>query len=264
MGTLTADAAAARKLFQTKVRPPADKALQGDKPLAESTREIVFGVDALIERAQPAPLELQLTKIKAEITKVEASLAAIDAAIGKVQEFSKANKASLDELPEVEKLDDELAEQRRRAATRIPALKAAQDKVAKGLKALADSRTEMNVQWATIEREARQAHAEILAAVKTMQGHRDKARVAAKAHDAKALAAAKGEAELMINPQSAGSPKLKARLADFAARYEKKGPLDANAQAQLKKDKVELAGILERTALNAKLLESMRAEIGKL
>jgi chromosome segregation ATPase len=111
-------------------------------------------------------------------------MVALDAAIAALADFAKANKAVLIELTEVSKLNAELTEERRKAATRLPALKAAQDRAAKALKAIAGNKTELNAEWAKIETDARKAHEEVLGDVKTLYSHRDKGRVAAKAHDA--------------------------------------------------------------------------------
>jgi len=265
MGNPSPAAASARKLFQSNVKPGADGALKKNRDMAEVTKEMAFSPDSVIATAQVAPIELYVTQVKAQVTKVEASIASLDACIAKVADFAKANKAVLTELPEVAKLNAELAEERRKAATRLPALKAAQDKAGKALKDLAGSKTELNAEWAKVEAEARNAHQEVLAAVKTLYEHRDKARAAVKAKDAKALVAAKGKADMMANPYLSEWPnRMKKKLADFANRYEKQPKVDKNVLAQLARDKTELDSVLERIALNAKLIDSVKREIAAM
>ena len=262
MGTLTAEAVQARTLFTSKVKPGADAALKANRDMAKVTLDMVFETESAIKAGQVATIGVYLTKVKAQTTKVEASLAALEAAIGKLTEFAKANKAVLTDLPEVEKLAAELADERRKAASRIPALKKAQDMAEKAAKAAETHRTELNAQWGKLEGDARNAHAEVLATVKTLTGHREKARAADKAKDLKALKDARGKAELTPNPHLSDWPKaMQKKLADFAARYDKQPGLDANVRAQLAKDRSELNGVLERIALNAKLAEDMRKEI---
>lgn len=265
MGTPTAEAANARNLFQSKLKPGADDAIKKNRDMAEATKDLIFGANAAIAAGQVATIELFTTQVKAQVTKVEASIVALDAAIAKLADFAKANKAVLTELPEVAKLNGELAEERRKATTRLPALKAAQDQAGKALKTLAGSKTELNAEWAKVEADARRAHEEVLGDVKTLTGHRDKARTAAKARDAKVLADAKGKAELMPNPYLSDWPgRMKKKLADFANRYEKQPKVDKSVLAQLGRDKVELNSVLERIALNAKLMDSMKREVAAI
>lgn len=262
MGTLSPAAASAQRLFQSKVKPDADDAIGKTRAIADATKEMVFGTEAVIASGQVATVGLHVTKVKAQATKVEANLGALDAAIAKVTDFAKANKAVMSDLPEIEKLGSELATERRKAATHLPALKAAQDKAEKAAKALAGNRTELNAEWAKVESDARNAHTEVLAAVKTLSGHRDQARAAAKAHDLKALTGPRAKAEMIANPYLSDWPKsMQKKLADFAARYEKQPNLDPNLRAQLVKDKAELKSVLERIALNARLIEDMRKEV---
>lgn len=262
MGSLSPAAASAQKLFQSKVKPGADDAIKKNRAMADTTKEIIFSPDAVIAGGQVATIGLYVTKVKAQVTKVEASIGALEANIAKVTDFAKTNKAVMSELPEIEKLGTELAVERRKAASHLPALKAGQDKAEKAAKALAGSRTELNAEWAKIETSARSAHTEVLTAVKTLSGHRDLARAAAKAQDLKALTGARAKAEMMANPFLSDWPKsMQKRLADFATRYEKQPGLDANLRAQLVKDKAELKSVLDRIALNAKLIDDMRKEV---
>jgi len=262
MGTPSAAAVQARNAFTSKVKPGADTALKANRDMATVTLEMVYDTESAIKSGQVAAIGLYVTKVKAQITKVQASIAALEGAITKLTEFAKANKAVLTELPEVEKLATELTDERRKAASRVPALKAAQDKAEKAGKAAEGNRTELNAQWAKVEGDARTAHTEVLATVKTLTGHREKARAAAKAKDLKALKDARGKAELTPNPYLSDWPKaMQKKLADFAARYEKQPQLDPNVRAQLAKDKAELNSVLERIALNAKLIDDMRKEV---
>jgi hypothetical protein len=261
MGTLSAAAIQARSLFTSKVKPGADAALKANRDMATVTKEMFYGAEAAIGGGQVATITLFATKVKAQIPKVEASILALDAAIAKLTEFAKANKAVLSELPEVEKLGTELADERKKATTRVPALKAAQDKAEKAGKAAESSRVELNAQWARIDADARNALTEVLAAVKTMTGHRDKARVADKAKDLKALKEARGKAELMANPYLSDWPKaMQKKLAEFTGRYAKQPNLDPNVRSQLAKDQTELKSVLERIGLNAKLIDDIRKE----
>ena len=265
MGSLSAAAINARKVFLAKIKPGADETIKKNQEMLDSIKETIFGIDALIAKAQIAPIELHVTKVKALTAKVEASIVALDNCLAKIKDFSKENKSVIAELDDVAKLNDALADERRKASTRIPALKASQSLAEKALKDLAGSGTELNTQWALIESEARKAHQEVLAEVKILYGHRDKANAAAKAKDAKALADAKGKAEMMANPYLSEWPnKMKKKLADFAARYEKQPGVDKNVLNQLASDKKELDGVLERIALNAKLIDSVKDEIAGL
>jgi hypothetical protein len=265
MGSPSPAAVSARQLFQSKIKPGADQALKTNREMADATKELALSPDSVIATAQVAPIELYVTQVKAQVSKVEASIVALDAAIAELANFAKANKAVLIELPEVSKLNAELAEERRKAATRLPALKAAQDRAAKALKAIAGNKTELNAEWAKIETDARKAHEEVLGDVKTLYGHRDKGRAAAKAHDAKALADARGKAEMMPNPFLSDWPKgMQRKLADFANRYEKQPKVDKNVLAQLARDKAELNNVLGRIALNAKLMDSVKREIAAI
>ena len=54
---------------------------------------------------------------------------------------------------------------------------------------------------------------------------------------------------------------MKNKLADFATRYEKQPKVDETVLDQLAHDKTELSGMLERVALNAKLIDSVKREI---
>lgn len=262
MGSLSAQAINARKVFLAKVKPSADETIKKNQDMLDSVKMTVFETDTLIEKAQIAPIELHVTKVKALIAKVEASIVALDSCLAKVKNFAKENKGVLAELDEVGKLDEALAEERRKATTRIPALKSSQSKSEKALKDLAGSRSELNAQWAVIESDARKAHQEVLAEVKKVYEYRDQASAAAKSKDAKALADAKGKAEMMANPYLSEWPnKMKKKLADFAARYEKQPAVDKAVLDQLAHDKTELAGVLERVALNAKLIDSVKREI---
>jgi chromosome segregation ATPase len=262
MGTPSAEAANARNLFQSKLKPGADDAIKKNREMAEATKELALGSGTVIGTAQVAPIELYVTKVKAQVTKVEASIRALDAALAKLADFAKANKAVLSELPEVDKLNADLAEERRKATTRLPALKAAQDEADKALKALANSRTELNAEWAKVETDAREALEEVLGSVKTLNGHRDKARAAAKSRDAKALTDAKSKAQLVPNPYLSDWPaRMKKKLADFAGRYEKQPRLDKNLRAQLTRDKAELDSVLGRIGLNAKLMDEIQREV---
>src|SRR5689334_20181371 len=121
MGTLSAAAVQARTLFDARVKPGADAAIQANRDMAKATLEMIYNVENAISSGQVAPIGVFTTKVKAQVPKVEASIAALDAAIARLAEFAKANKAVLSELPEVEKLAADLAEERRKAATRIPA-----------------------------------------------------------------------------------------------------------------------------------------------
>jgi chromosome segregation ATPase len=262
MGSLSAAAINARKVFLAKVKPGADDTIKKNQDMLDSIKETLFGIDALIEKAQIAPIELHVTKVKALIAKVEASIEALDRCLSKVKDFAKENKGVLAELDEVSKLDASLADERRKASTRIPALKGSQSLAEKALKDLAGSRTELNAEWAVIESDARKAHQEVQAEVKKLYEYRDQATSAAKSKDAKALADAKGKAEMMANPYLTEWPgKMKKKLADFAARYEKQPTVDPAVLNQLAHDKTELTGVLERIALNAKLIDSVKHEI---
>jgi chromosome segregation ATPase len=262
MGTPSADITNARSLFQSKIKPSADAALRKNRDMAESVKLTALSADSVILKHEVAPLQLYVTEVKAQTARVEASIAALDACIAKVQDFAKAHKAALADLPEVATLNDELAEERRKASTRIAGLKAARSHAEQAARALAGTRTEMNAEWATIERDARTAHQEVLAAVKVLYGHRDRARAALKAHDRKAYDDARAKAEQLPNPYLSDWPaRIKRKLADFATRYEKQPKVDKAALDQLKADKAELNGVLERIALNAKLIDSVRKEI---
>jgi chromosome segregation ATPase len=265
MGSLSAQAMTARKLFLTKIKPGADETIKKNKDMFDSVQEAALGIESLIEKAQIAPIELHVTKIKALTAKVEASIVALDNCLAKVKDFARENKAVVAELDDVTKLNAALADERRKATTRIPALKSAQSQAEKALKDLAGSRSELNAQWARIESDARKAHQEVLAEVKKIYGYRDQASAAAKSKDAKALADAKGKAEMMGNPYLSEWPNaMKKKLADFAVRYEKQPKVDETVLRQLASDKTELGGMLERVALNAKLIDSVRGEIADL
>jgi hypothetical protein len=262
MGSLSAQAINARKLFLAKIKPGADETIKKNKDMLDSIKETLYGIDALIEKAQIAPIELHVTKVKALTAKVEASIVALDNCLAKVKDFAKDNKGVIAELDEVAKLNDALADERRKATTRLPALKSSQSQAEKALKDLAGSRSELNAQWALIENDARKAHQEVLAEVKKIYGYRDQATAASKSQDAKALADARGKAEMMINPYLSEWPtQMKKKLADFAARYEKQPQVDDTVLKQLASDKTELSGMLERIALNAKLIDSIKKEI---
>ena len=262
MGSLSAQAIAARKLFLTKIKPGADETIKKNQEMVDSVKDTVFGTDALIEKAQIAPIELHVTKVKALTTKVEASIVALDNCLAKIKDFAKENKSVVAELDDVTKLNAALADERRKATTRIPALKASQSQAEKALKDLAGSRSELNAQWALIESDARKAHQEVLAEVKKIYAYRDQANAATKSKDAKALADAKGKAEMMGNPYLSEWPNaMKKKLADFASRYEKQSKVDEAVLRQLASDKTELNGMLERVALNAKLIDSVKSEI---
>ena len=262
MGTPSAEAANARKLFQAKVKPGADDALKKNRDMAESVKMTALSVDSVVMKHEVAPLQLYVTEIKGQLAKVEASIAAIDAVATRIAAFAKENKAVVAELPEVAKLTAELADERRKATTRVLALKAGQAQAEKAVKALANSRTELGAEWATIERDARTAHQEVLASVKTLYGHRDKARAAVKAQDRKAYADARAKAEMLPNPYLSDWPaRIKKKLADFANRYEKQPKVDKSTLAQLRADKAELNSVLERIASNAKLIDSVRKEV---
>lgn len=262
MGSLSAQAVTARKVFLAKIKPGADDTIKKNKEMLDSITETVFGTEALIEKAQIAQIELHLTKIKALTAKVEASIAALDSCLAKIKQFAKDNKGVIAELDDVAKVNDALADERRKATTRIPALKSSQSKSEKALKELAGSRTELSAQWALIESDARRAHQEVLAEVKKIHGYRDQVAAAAKASDAKALAEAKSKAEMMPNPYLSDWPgKMKKKLADFASNFEKVGRSDKTVMDQLASDKAELGGILERVALNARLIDSVKREI---
>jgi len=265
MGSLSPAAVSARQSFQSKIKPGADRALKTNRDMAEVTKELALSPDAVIATAQIAPIELFVTQVKAQVGKVEASIEALGAAVTELADFAKVNKDVLVELPEVGKLNAELAEERRKAATRLPALKAALDRAAKALKAIAGNKTELNAEWAKIETDARKAHEEVLGDVKTLYTHRDKGRAAAKAHDAKALADARSKAEMMPNPYLSDWPKgMQRKLADFANRYEKQPKVDKSVLAQLARDKAELDNVLGRIALNAKLMDSVKREIAAI
>lgn len=262
MGSLSAKAMDARKVFLAKIKPGADEAIKKNKDMLESIKETVFAVDSLIAKAQIAPIELHVTKVKALTAKVETSIVALDSCLSKVKDFAKDNKGVIAELGDVAKLNAALADERHKATTRLPALKSAQSEAEKALKDLAGSRSELHAQWALIENDARKAHQEVLAEVKKLYGYRDQANAASKSRDAKALADAKGKAEMMMNPYLSEWPtRMKKKLADFAARYEKQAQGADTILRQLASDKAELTGILERIALNAKLIDSVKAEI---
>lgn len=265
MGKPSAEALKARQVFLAKIKPGADDAIKKNKETSAAVKDVAFGLDVVIEKGQTSSIELHLTKAKALTAKVEANIAALDGCIAKVKDFAKQNKAVVAELDEVTALDAALADERKKATNRILALKATQDKAEKALKEAAGSRTELTAQWALIEKDARQALQEVLADVKKLYGWRDAAQAAAKAKDAKALADAKGKAEMLPNPYLSEWPgKLKKKLADFAARFEKLPQMDKNVLDQLASDKKELAAILERVALNAKLIESVKGEVAAL
>lgn len=262
MGSLSPQAINARKVFLAKVKPGADEAIKKNQEMGDSIKETVFGTETLIEKAKIAPIELLVTKVKALTAKVEASIVALDSGLAKVKDFAKDNKSVLAELDEVTKLNTALADERRKASSRLPALKSSQSQAEKALKDLAGSRSELNAQWALIESDARKAHLEVQADVKKLYGYRDAASAAAKSKDAKALADAKSQAEMMANPYLSEWPnKMKKKLADFADRYEKQPSVDKNVLDQLARDKSELTGVLERVALNAKLIDSIKSEI---
>lgn len=262
MGSLSAQAVNARKVFLAKVKPGADETIKKNRDMLDSIKETLFGIDVLIEKAQVAPIELHITKVKALTAEVEANIVALDNCLAKVKDFAKENKSLIAELDDVAKLNDALADERRKATTRIPALKSSQSLAEKALKDIAGSRSELNAQWALIESDARKAHQDVLAEVKKIYGYRDQATAASKSNDAKALADAKGKAEMMVNAYLSEWPdKMKKKLADFAARYEKQPHVDETVLKQLASDKTELSGMLERVALNAKLIDSIKREI---
>ena len=262
MGSLSAEAIKARKVFLAKIKPGADETIKKNQDMLDSIKETVFGIDALIEKAQIAPIELHVTKVKALAAKVETSIVALDNCLAKVKDFAKENKSVVAELDDVSKLTAALADERRKATTRIPALKSSQSQAEKALKDLAGSRSELNAQWALIESDARKAHQDVLAEVKKLYEYRDKASAAVKSKDAKALADAKSRAEMMTNPYLSEWPnKMKKKLADFATRYEKQREVEKTVLDQLAQDKTELNGVLERVALNATLIDSIKREI---
>lgn len=262
MGSLSAAAISARKVFLAKIKPGADETIKKNQDMLDSIKETVFGTQALIEKAQTAPIELHVTKVKALTAKVEASIVALDNCLAKIKDFAKENKSVIAELDDVSKLNDALADERRKATTRLPVLKSSQSDAEKAMKDLAGSKSELNAQWALIESDARKAHQEVLAEVKKLYEYRDKANAAAKSKDAKALADAKSKAEMMANPYLSEWPnKMKKKLADFAARYEKQSGADKTILDQLAQDKIELNGVLERIALSAKLIDSVQREI---
>jgi hypothetical protein len=264
MGSPSAQAVAARKVFLAKIKPGADETIKKNKEMGDSVKDTIFGLDDVIKKAQVAPLELSLTTIKALTAKVEASIVALDNCLAKVKDFAKDNKAVIAELDDVTKVNDALAEERRKATTRIPGLKQSRSLAENALKDLAGSRSELSAQWALIENDARKAHQEVLAEVKKIYGFRDQAAAASKSNDAKALADARSKAEMMPNPYLSEWPnKMKKKLADFASSYEKVAKTSKEVMAQLASDKVELGGILARVALNAKLIDSVKVEIAE-
>ena len=108
MGSLSAAAINARKVFLAKVKPSADDTIKKNQDMLDSVKMTVFETDSLIEKSQVAPIELHVTKVKALITKVEASIVALDGCLAKVKTFAKENKGVLDELDDVTKVDDAL------------------------------------------------------------------------------------------------------------------------------------------------------------
>lgn len=265
MGTLSAPALQARNAFASKVKPGADEAIRKNQATYQPALELAIAVDAAIAKKQPATIQVHITQVRALTDRVQKEIEALDAAIAKIKEFALANKGVLAELPEVAGLTAQVADERRKAATRIPMLKAALAKAEAALKGIASSKTELNAQWLAIESAARKALEEVLADLKTITGHRDKARTANKGKDAKALADAKGKAEMMPNPHLSDWPKgMQRKLADFANRYEKQPKVDKLVLDQLARDKADLNSVLERIALNAKLIESIRREVSGL
>jgi hypothetical protein len=265
MGKPSAEALKARQVFLAKIKPGADETIKKNKEMLAAVQEVAFGIDEVVRKGQTSSIDLHITKAKALTAKVEANIAALDGCIAKVKDFAKQNKAVIAELDEVTTLDAALADERKKATTRMLALKSTQSQAEKALKEAAGSRTELTAQWALIERDARQALQDVLADVKKLYAWRDAAQGAAKSKDAKALADAKGKAEMLPNPYLSEWPgKLKKKLADFAARFEKQPQMDKNVLDQLASDKKELAGILERVALNAKLIDSVKGEVAAL
>jgi chromosome segregation ATPase len=263
MGSLSAAAINARKVFLAKIKPGADGSLKKNQDMRDLVLEAIYQTDTLIKAAQMAPIELHVTKLKALTAKVESSIADIDNALAKIKDFARDNKAVIAELDDVSKLTAALADERRKASTRIPVLKQSQRDAEVAIKDLAGSKSELNAQWAVIENDARKAHQEVLGEVKTIYGYRDKANAAAKSKDAKALADAKSKAEMMANPYLSEWPmKMKKKLADFAAQYAKKLPgMNKAVLDQLAQDKAELSSVLDRIALSAKLIDSVKSEI---
>ena len=88
MGSLSAQAINARKLFLAKIKPGADETIKKNKDMLDSIKETLYGIDALIEKAQIAPIELHVTKVKALTAKVEASIVALDNCLAKVKDFA--------------------------------------------------------------------------------------------------------------------------------------------------------------------------------
>lgn len=56
---------------------------------------------------------------------------------------------------------------------------------------------------------------------------------------------------------------MKKKLADFAASYEKQLAVDKAVLDHLAHDKTDLGAVLERVALNAKLIDSVKLEIAE-
>ena len=264
MGSPSPQAVAARKVFLAKIKPGADDTIKKNKEMSDPVKETVFGIDALIAKAEVAQLELEITKIKSLTAKVEASIVALDNCLAKVKDFSKENKSVIAELDDVGKVNDALADERRKATTRIPGLKQSLGQAEKALKSLAGSRTELSAQWAVIENDARKTHQEVLGEVKKIYGYRDAATAASKSSDAKALADARSKAEMMPNRYLSEWPvKMKKKLTDFVSSYANLAKGNKDLMNQLASDKAELGGILERIALNAKLIDSVKREIAE-
>ena len=61
MGSLSAPALNARKVFLAKIKPGADDTIKKNKEMLDSIKDTVFTIEDVIKKAQIAPLELHVT-----------------------------------------------------------------------------------------------------------------------------------------------------------------------------------------------------------
>lgn len=245
------DALRATLALWIKFRPRATAAIAASAELGGRVKEPIFAVDEPIAKGNAAETRLLLKAMKNLVPEVEKDLNGLGTLARDVEAFTQEDPSFATALEGFRQLTADIAEARRKAATRPMALTATIRKTEQALAKMGDSQTELIAEWSRIDQLARDADA---------KADEDAVRLALAVAAASLAVATRDAAGLAKAQSSAASGGLGRMFADFPKSLHQQADEFAKRLAKVKLDKPQLAELARQKAATDKLVKQVEAK----
>lgn len=258
------DALRAKLALWLKFRPKATLAIAASAELGTRTKEPLFGIDEPIAKGDAPQTRLLLKAMKNLVPEVEKDLGALTALAAELEAFTQEDPAFATALEDFKTLTADIAEARRKAATRPMALTATIRKAEQALAKMGDTQTDLIAEWARIDQLARDADLSADQDAARLSVAMNLAAIAVATRDAAGLASAKNSAGGTlggIGRMLANFPKSLHQQADDFAKRLSKVRLDKGQMAELARQKDATQKLVAKVESKRKSNAKLRSQI---